>query len=67
MFQTPSMENCRLLMRICSNAPMTCDVPMVYLTRILMLHLYIYEVEPSKFMKLLMDSPSVTQSLSSLL
>ena len=67
MFWTPSMENCRLLMRICFNAPMTCDVQMVYLTCFLMLHLYIYEVEPPKFMKWPMDSPSVTQSLSSLL
>ena len=61
------MENCRLLMRICSNAAMTCDVLMVYLTRLLRFHLYIYKVEPPKFMKLLMDSSSVTQSLSSLL
>ena len=61
------MENCRLLMRICSNASMTCDVPMVYLMRLLRSHLYIYGVEPRKFMKLQMDSSSVTQSLSSLL
>ena len=54
------MENCRLLMLICSNAPMTCDVPMVHLTRLLMFHLYIYGVEPSKFMKLPMDSSSIT-------
>ena len=61
------MENCRLLMYICSNVPMTCDVPMVYLTRLLRFHHYIYWVEPPKFMKLSMDSSSVTQSLSSLL
>ena len=39
------MENCRLLMRICSNVPMTCDVPMVYLMRLLSLEvplLYIW-------------------------
>ena len=60
------MENCRLLMYICSNAPMTCDVPLVYLTRLLRFHLYI-RVEPPKFMKLPMDSSSVTESLSSLL
>ena len=59
------MENCRLLMRICSDAPMTYDVSMVYLTRILRFHLYIYMVEPPNFMKLSMDSSSVTQSLSS--
>ena len=61
------MENCRLLMRICSNALMTCDVPMVFLMCLLRFHLYIYGVEPSKFMKLSMDSSSVTQSHSSLL
>ena len=61
------MENCRLLMHICSNVPMTCDVPMVNLMRLLRFHLYIYGVEPSKFMKLSMDSSSVTQSLSSVL
>ena len=61
------MENCSLLMRICSNASMTCDVPMVYLTRRLRFHLYIYRVEPSKFMQLPMDSSSVTQSLTLLL
>ena len=54
------MENCRLLMRICSNAPMTCDVSMVYLMRLLRFHLYIYGVEPPTFMKLPMDSSSVT-------
>ena len=61
------MENCRLLMHICSNALVTCDVPMVHSIRLLRFHLYIYEVEPPKFMKLPMDSSSITQSLSSLL
>ena len=61
------MENCRLLMRICFNASMTCDVPIVYLMRLTRFHLDIYGVEPSKFMKFPMDSFSVTQSLSSLL
>ena len=55
------MENCRLLMCICSKEPMTCDILMVYLMRLLRFHLYIYGVEPPKFMKLLMDSSSVTQ------
>ena len=54
------MENCRLLIRICSNAPMTCDAPMVYLTHLLRFHLYIYKVEPPEFTKLLMDSSYVT-------
>ena len=66
-FGTPSMENCRLLMRICSNASVTCDVPMVHSICLLRFHLYIYRVEPLKFMKLPMDSFSDTQSLSSLL
>ena len=66
-YYVSGMENCRLLMRICSNAPMTCDVPMVYLTCLLRFHLYIYGVEPPNFMKLPMDSSFVTQSLSSLL
>ena len=61
------MENCRLLIRICSNASMTYDVPIVYSMRLLRFYLYIYGVEPPKFMKLLMDSSSVTQNLSSLL
>ena len=48
------MENYRLLIRICSNGSMTCDVPMVYSMRLLRLYLYIYiyGVEPPKFMKL---------------
>ena len=61
------MENCRLLMCICSDAPMTCDVPMVYLMRLFRFHLYIYKVDPPKFMKFPMNSSSITQSLSSLL
>ena len=61
------MENCRLLMHMYSNAPMTCDVPMVYSMHLIRFHFYIYGVEPSKFIKLSMDSSSVTQSLSSLL
>ena len=53
------MENCRLLMCICSNMSMTRDVSMVYSMRLLRFHLYIYGVEPRKFMKLPMDSSSV--------
>ena len=61
------MENCRLLMRICSNASATCDVLMVHSMRPMRFHLYIYGVEPLKSIKLSMDSSSVTQSLFSLL
>ena len=53
------MENCKLLMRMCSNALVTCDVPMVHSIRLLRFHFYIYGVEPSKFMKFPMDSSSV--------
>ena len=61
------MENCRLLMRICSNALVTCDALMVHSMCLLRFHLYIYEVEPLKPMKLPMDSSSVTQSFFPLL
>ena len=61
------MENCRLLMRIYSNASVACDVPMVHLMRLLRFHLYIYGVDPPKSVKLPMDSSSVIQSLFSLL
>ena len=61
------MENCRLLMRICSNASVACDVPMVNSMRLLRFHFYIYEVDPPKSMKLSMDSSSVIRSLFSLL
>ena len=54
------MENCRLLMRICSNVSMKCDVPMVHSMRPLRLHLYIYGVKPPKSIKLQRDSSSVT-------
>ena len=54
------MENYRLLMRIYSNAFVTCDVPMVHLMRLLKFHLYIYGDEPPKSMKLPMDSSSIT-------
>ena len=61
------MKNCRLLMRICSNASVTCDVPMVHSMRLLWFHLYIYGVECPKSMKLPMDSSSVTQKFFPLL
>ena len=61
------MENCRLLMRIYSNASMACDVLMVHSMRLLKFHPYIYGDEPSKSMKLSMDSSSVTQSFFPLL
>ena len=61
------MENCRLLMCICSNASVTCDVPIGHSMRLLKFHLYIYGDEPLKFMKLLMDFFSITQSFFPLL
>ena len=61
------MENCRLLMRICSNASVACDVPMVHSMRLLKFHPYIYGDESPKSMKLLMDSFSVTQNFFPLL
>ena len=61
------MENCRLLIRICSNASVTCDVPMVHSMHLLKFHLYIYRVEPPKSMKLSMDFSYVTRSFFSLL
>ena len=61
------MKNCRFLMRICSNASVTCDVPMVHSMCLLMLHLYIYGDEPSKSMKLPMDFSYVTESFFPLL
>ena len=65
MFRDPIYgENCRLLMHICSNASVTCDVPMVHSMRLLTFHLYIYGDEPLKSMKLPMDFSSVTQIIS---
>ena len=42
------MENCRLLMCICSNASMPCGVPMVHSMRLIGFHLHIYGVDPSE-------------------
>ena len=66
-FKTLSMENCRLLIRICSNTPMARDVPMVHSMHLLKFHPYIYGGKPPKSMKLPIDSSSVTQSFFSLL
>ena len=66
-FRTISMENCRLLMHICSNEPVAHDVPMVHSMRLLNFPPYIYGGEPPKSMKLPMDSSSVTQSFFPLL
>ena len=59
-FGTLSMENCRLLMRIFSNASVTCDASMVHSMRLLKFHLYIYGDEPLKSVKLPMDFSSIT-------
>ena len=56
------MENCRLLMRICSNVSVTCDLPMVHSMRLLKFNLYIYGDEPPESMEFPMDLSSVTQS-----
>ena len=61
------MENCRLLMRICSNASVAHDVSIMPSIRLLKFHPYIYGGEPPKSMKLPMDSSSVTQSFFPLL
>ena len=60
------MENCRLLMCICSNASITCDVPM-HSMRLLKFHFYIYGDEPLKSMKFLMNFSFVTKSFFPLL
>ena len=59
-FKTLSMENCRLLMRICSNAR---DIPMMHSMRLLKPLPCIYWGESPKSMKLPLDSSSVAQSL----
>ena len=61
------MENCRLLMNMCSNASIASDVLMVHSMRLTKFHPYIYGGEPPKSMKLPMDSSSVTQSFFPLL
>ena len=61
-FGTLSMENCRLLMHICSNAFVVCDIPMMQSMRLLKLLPCIYWGESLKSMNLSMDSSSVAQS-----
>ena len=66
-FRALSKENCRLLMRICSNASMALDVLMTHSMRLLKFHPYIYGGESPKSMKFPMDSSSVTQRFFPLL
>ena len=47
-------------MRICQNASVVCDVPMMHSMRLLKFHPYMYEGESTKSMKFPMDSSSVT-------
>ena len=56
------MENCRLLMHICSNAFMAHDIPMMHSMRLLEFLPCIYGGESLKSMKLPMDSSSVAQN-----
>ena len=66
-FRTLNMENCKLLIRICSNASVVRDVPRVHSICLLKFLPYIYGGEPPKSMRLSMDFSSVTQSLFPLL
>ena len=61
-FETLSIENCRLLMRICSNASVACDILMMHSMHLLKFLTCIYWGESPKSMKLPMDSSSVAQS-----
>ena len=56
------MESCRLLMCICSNASVACDISMMHSMRLLKFLPYLYGGESPKSMKLPMDSFSVAQS-----
>ena len=49
------MENWKLLMRICSNAFVAHDVPMMHSMRLLKFHPFIYKGESPKSMKCPMD------------
>ena len=60
-FGTLSMENCRLLMRICSNASVARDIPMMHSKHSLKILPYIYWGESPKSMKFPMDSSYVAQ------
>ena len=55
------MENCRLLMRICSNVSVARDIAMMNSMPLLKLLPYIYGGEFLKSMKLPTDSSSVAQ------
>ena len=61
------MENCRLLMRICSNTSVARDIPMMHPMPLLKFHSYIYGGESPKSMKFPMDSSSATQRFFPLL
>ena len=61
------MKNWRLLMRICLNASVARDVPMMHSMSLLKFYPYIYGGESPKFMKFPMDSSFVTQSFFPLL
>ena len=66
-FKTLSMEDWRLLMRICPNASMAHDILMIHSMRLSKFHPYIYGGESPKSMKFPMDSFSITQSFFPLL
>ena len=55
------MENWRLIMRICSNASVACDVPMMHSMHLLKFHPHIYGGESSKSIQFPMDSSSIAQ------
>ena len=61
------MENWRLLLRICPNASVARDIPMMHSMRLLKFHPYIYGGESPNSMKFPMDSFSLTQSFFPLL
>ena len=56
------MENWRLLMRICPNASLARDVPMMHSMSPLKFHPYLYGGGSPKSMKFPVDSYSFTQS-----
>ena len=58
------MVDCRLLMRICSNASVAHGIAMMHSMCVLKLLPYIYRGESPKFMKLPMNSSSIAQSFS---
>ena len=56
------MKSCRLLMRICSNVSVACDISMMHSMRLLKSLPYLYGGESPKSMNLPMDSSFVAQS-----